>query len=134
MEEKPGSRQNLARTMARTPSALGKRPGPQSRRDVRRWRCVRRTKKATGNRTSRSGMQGGTCGTGSSGRKSLWETQARGGVGDERQNRRNSSRDLQLDDGGRSRLWRGEKRLLQSSETWEHAAAGACRAFAGFEL
>src|SRR4030095_10147467 len=64
--------------MARTPSVPGKRRGPQSQQDVIRSRCERRMKKATRNPTSRSGMQGVTCGTGSNSRKTLWETRARG--------------------------------------------------------
>src|SRR6267154_626644 len=67
--------------MARTPFALGRRRGPQNRQDAIRWRCARPMKKATRSPTSRSGIQEGTSGIGSSGRKSSWDMRAKVGVG-----------------------------------------------------
>src|SRR5215469_11036287 len=78
MRARPGFRRISARTMARTPSAPGKRRGPRGRRDVTRWRCAPRMKKATRNPMNRSGIPGDTSGTRSSGRKLLWETRAKG--------------------------------------------------------
>src|SRR6267154_6122342 len=63
--------------MARTPFAAGRRRGPQNRQDAIRWRCARPMKKTTHSPTSRSGIQEGTSGIGSSGRKSSWEMPAK---------------------------------------------------------
>src|SRR5256714_13913429 len=63
--------------MARPPFALGRRRGPQNRQDATRWRCARPIKKTPRSPTSRSGIQEGTSGIGSSGRKSSWEMPAK---------------------------------------------------------
>src|SRR5437879_13224290 len=60
-----------------TPVAPGRRRGTQNRQDATRWRCARPMKKTTRSPTSRSGIQEGTSGIGSSGRKSSWEMPAK---------------------------------------------------------
>src|ERR1700737_4000866 len=76
--ERAGRPQNSERTMARTRFALGRRRGPESRQGVIRWLCAPRMKRATSSPTSRSGIQEGTSGIGSRGRKSSWEMRAEG--------------------------------------------------------
>src|SRR5260370_42407442 len=78
--ERTGWQEIWVRTMAPTPSAPGSRRGWQNHQGVIRWRCVRRTKKATRSPTSRFGIQADISGIGSSGRKSSSEMQAKGEI------------------------------------------------------
>src|ERR1700682_4847317 len=90
-------------------------------------------KKTTRSPTSRSGIQEGTSGTESSGRKSLWEMRAEG-ESHEEQNPGDFFYKVLLGNGGGRRLRRPEKRLLRSSGTGQHPAGCARRAPVEFEL